>query len=106
MTHAMPRTRLLTARFYNRPLPPGLCYPRRSVPLPDIFNAASYFVDRHLAEGRGGKVAIECGEERVTYGQVAEGVNRFANALKHLGVQPEQRCALMLLDSPAFAYSF
>ncbi len=76
------------------------------MPLPDTFNAATYFVDRHLAEGRGGKVAIECGDERVTYAQVAERVNRFGAALRRLGVQPEQRCALMLLDSPAFAYSF
>ena len=52
------------------------------------------------------KVAIECGDERVTYAQVAERVNRFGAALRRLGVQPEQRCALMLLDSPAFAYSF
>ena len=74
--------------------------------LPDLFNAATYFVDRHLAEGRGGKIAIECGDERVTYGQVAERTNRFANALRRLGLQPEQRIVLLLLDSPAFAYSF
>ena len=74
--------------------------------LPDIFNAATYFVDRHLAEGRGAKVAIECGGERVTYAQVAERTNRFANALRRLGLQPEQRVVLLQLDSPAFAYSF
>ena len=74
--------------------------------LPDIFNATTYFVDRHLAEGRGGKIAIECGDERVTYAQVAERSNRFANALRRLGLQPEQRVVLLLLDSPAFAYSF
>ena len=28
-------------------------------PLPEEFNAASYFVDRHIAEGRAAKVAIE-----------------------------------------------
>ena len=76
------------------------------MPLPETFNAADYFIDRHLAEGRGGKVAIECGDERVTYEQVAERVSRFGAALRHLGIHPEQRCALMLLDSPAFAYSF
>jgi hypothetical protein len=27
--------------------------------LPEEFNAASYFVDRHMAEGRGQRVAIE-----------------------------------------------
>ena len=74
--------------------------------LPDIFNAATYFVDRHLAEGRANKIAIECGDERVTYGQVAERTNRFANGLRRLGLQPEQRIVLLLLDSPAFAYSF
>ena len=74
--------------------------------LPDHFNAATYFVDRHLSEGRGGKIAIEYGDERVTYAQVAERSNRFANAMRGLGLQPEQRVVLLLLDSPAFAYSF
>jgi benzoate-CoA ligase len=77
-----------------------------AVTLPDIFNAATYFVDRNVQEGRGGKVAIECGDQRITYGEVAEGVNRFANALRALGVEPEQRVALILLDSPAFAWCF
>jgi benzoate-CoA ligase len=75
--------------------------------LPDIFNAASYFVDRHVDEGRGDHLAIECGDERVTYRQVAERVNRVAFALRHLlHVQPEQRIALILQDTPAFAYAF
>jgi 4-hydroxybenzoate-CoA ligase len=74
--------------------------------LPDLFNAAVHFVDRHVGEGRGAKVAIECGDERVTYGQIAERVNRFGSALRRLGVQPEQRVALILQDTPAFAYSF
>src|SRR5687767_10103940 len=74
--------------------------------LPETFNAATYFVDRNVDEGRGGSIAIECGGERVTYAQVAERVNRFANALRNLGIQPEQRIVLMQLDTPAFAYSF
>jgi benzoate-CoA ligase len=77
------------------------------VGVPDIFNAATYFVDRNIDEGRGDRVAIECGDERVTYRQVAERVNRAADALRHqLQVQPEQRIALILQDTPAFAYSF
>ena len=74
--------------------------------LPEIFNAASHFVDRNVAEGRGAKVAIECGDERVTYEQIAERVNRFGSALRGLGVEPEQRVALILQDTPAFAYAF
>src|SRR5437763_16361525 len=70
------------------------------------FNVATHVTDRHSPEGRGEKVAFECGEERVTYQQLLERVNRFGNALKKLGVRPEQRVALLLLDTPEFAYCF
>jgi 4-hydroxybenzoate-CoA ligase len=76
------------------------------VTLPEIFNAATHFVDRHLAEGRGPSIAIECGDERVSYQQLAERVNRFGSALRARGIQPEQRVALILQDGPAFAYAF
>jgi benzoate-CoA ligase len=75
-------------------------------PLPEEFNAANYFVDRHIAEGRGQKVAIECGDRQVTYGQLLESVNRIGNALRHLDVRPEERVFLLLLDTPEFAASF
>jgi benzoate-CoA ligase len=74
--------------------------------LPDEFNAASYFVDRHLHEGRGDKVAIECGDTRVTYRELAENVNRVGNALRQLGVRMEERVLMLLLDTPEFAASF
>ena len=48
--------------------------------IPERFNATTYFIDRHLAEGRAAKVAIECGDERVTYGELAERVNRCGSA--------------------------
>src|SRR5437588_13126916 len=75
--------------------------------VPEAFNAATYFVDRHLQEGRGDRTAIECGDQRVTYRQVAEGCNRFGNALRdQLDVRLEERVPLMLLDGPEFAYCF
>ena len=74
--------------------------------VPQVFNAASWFVDRHSEEGRAESVAIECGDERVTYRQLAERVNRCGSALRHLGVRPEERVALLLTDEPAFAYAF
>jgi benzoate-CoA ligase len=75
--------------------------------IPETFNAATHFVDRHLHEGRGGDVAIECGNERVTYAQLAEGVNRFGSSLREtLDVRPEERVLLLLLDGPAFASAF
>jgi benzoate-CoA ligase len=75
--------------------------------LPDVFNAAAYFVDRHVAAGRGAHTAIECGDEQVTYAQVHARVNRVGSALRAgPGVRPEERVALLLQDSPAFVYSF
>src|SRR5258708_28091002 len=74
--------------------------------LPDQFNAAAYFVDRHIAEGRGEKIAIECGDIRVSYRQLFERVNQFGNGLRNLGVRIEERVLLLLLDTPEFAVSF
>ena len=78
-----------------------------SLGIPDTFNAATYFVDRNVGDGLGAKVAIECGSERITYGQVLECVNRFGSALRRcLEVRAEERVLLLLIDGPAFAYSF
>src|SRR5687767_11366769 len=75
--------------------------------VPEAFNAAAHFVDRHAAEGRGAKVAIECGDDRVTYDELIERVNRCGSALRDtLGVQPGERVVLLLLDTPAFAAAF
>ena len=75
--------------------------------IPEIFNAATYFVDRNVERGRGRKVAIECGAERVTYDQLLERVNRFGSALRgQLQVRPEERVLLLLTDGPEFAYAF
>jgi len=75
--------------------------------IPETFNAAAWFVDRNVAEGRGPKVAIECGEQRVSYSELLRNVNRTGNALRtRYGVRPEERVLLLLLDGPSFAYSF
>jgi benzoate-CoA ligase len=75
--------------------------------VPRAFNAAAHFVDRNIAEGRAERIAIECGDERVTYAELLERVNRFGSALRQrLDVRAEERVALLLHDAPAFAYSF
>jgi benzoate-CoA ligase family protein len=76
------------------------------ITLPDTFNVATHFVDRNVQEGRGAKVAVECGDERVTYRQLLENTNRVGNALLALGVRPEERVLLLLYDTPEFLYSF
>jgi benzoate-CoA ligase len=75
--------------------------------MPDLFNAAGYFVDRNVAEGRGSAVAIECGDERVTYRDLLERVNRAGGGLRRrFDLRIEERVALVLLDGPEFIYSF
>ena len=76
------------------------------VSVPDQFNIADYLVDRHVRDGGGGRTAILCGDESVTYAEVAERSNRVGNGLRSLGVRREERVLLLLLDTPAFAYSF
>ncbi len=71
------------------------------------FNAADYFVDRHLREGRGDRIAIECENQRVSYSELSERVNRIGNALlEALQVRMEERVLLLLPDIPEFAYCF
>ena len=82
-------------------------YDKRVISLPDTFNAATWFVDRNVAEGRGAKVAIECGDERVSYGQLADRVNRVGNLLRdRFDVRIEERVVMLVLDGPEFFHTF
>jgi len=73
----------------------------------DVFNAAAYFVDRHVEEGRGAAIAIECGDRRVSYASLHEHVNRTGAALRHeLDVRPEERVLLLMLDTPEMVFAF
>ena len=74
--------------------------------LPDIYNAATTFVDENIAQGRGGKVAIYYQNRKITFQEVFENVNRTGNALKDLGIEIENRVLVILPDSPEFAYCF
>jgi benzoate-CoA ligase family protein len=73
---------------------------------PAGFNAAVPFIDRHLAEGRGGKVAIRCAAGEVTYAELAERVGRCGNALLGLGLKRGDRALLVVKDCPEFFYAF
>ncbi len=74
--------------------------------LPGPFNAAAFFVDRHVAEGRGGRTAFRAGGRTITYAEVADRVAHAAGALREAGLEGEQRALLALNDSPAFAAAF
>ncbi len=109
--HLPPIYRVLYSRpFAQAKLPAFRAHQQEAanllITLPENFNVATHFVDRNVQEGRGAKVAIECGDERVTYQQLLENTNRAGNALLALGVRPEERVLLLLLDTPEFLYSF
>ena len=72
----------------------------------DVFNVAVPFIDRHVAEGRGAKVAIRDAAGDVTYAALAAAVNRAGNALAALGLDPGDRVLMVVKDCPAFFYLF
>ena len=70
------------------------------------FNLASALVDAHLDAGRGDRPAVRFEGATLTYKDVARSVNRAGNALRSLGLEPEQRVALLRTDSPDFVAVF
>src|SRR5262245_59129516 len=76
------------------------------VTIPREYNAAVDLVDRNLRAGRGDKIAVRDDRGAFTYADVAERVNRAGNALRALGVEPEQRVMLCLLDTVDFPACF
>jgi len=69
------------------------------------FNIAQRLLEPNVAQ-RPEKAAIYCGHEKVTYAQVLENVNKFANILAELNVKPTERVMIQLPDSPMFIYAF
>ncbi len=72
-------------------------------------NAAHWFVDRHIAEGRGAKTAFEEaweGGRQLTYGALAEGAGQVADALTRSGISREARAAMFVLDQIEFPQIF
>jgi benzoate-CoA ligase len=76
------------------------------IEIPRDYNAAHDLIERNLAASRAGKTAYIDDQASYTYGELAERVNRCANALVGLGVEREQRVLLCLLDSIDFPAVF
>ena len=71
-----------------------------------IFNVAVPFIDRHLSEGRSEKAAIRTVAGDVTYGELAEQVNRCGNVLREMGLVPGDRLLMIVKDCPEFFFLF
>ena len=66
------------------------------------YNAAVDFVDRNVAEGRGEKTAFIDPSRNLTYGELRDTVARIGPMLARMGIEPENRIALVLLDTVDF----
>jgi benzoate-CoA ligase len=69
------------------------------VDIPRNYNAAADLTERHLAAGRGDKLAYIDDAGSISYRALAERVNRCASALASLGLEQEQRVLIAMLDT-------
>ena len=67
--------------------------------IPREYNAAVDLVGRNLAAGRGAKTAFIDDGGSCTYAELAERVDRAANALRSMNIRQEERIAIAMLDS-------
>jgi benzoate-CoA ligase family protein len=72
----------------------------------DSFNLSAVLLDEHLAAGRGDRPALRYEGATLSYRDVSRLVARAGNALRSLGVDMEDRVALLLPDSPEFVATF
>src|SRR4051794_332986 len=70
--------------------------------MPGGYNAASWLVDRHVSDGRGGRTAVICGGDQYTYERIQRDIWRAQHALTELGVRREERVVMVVNDEPAF----
>ncbi len=66
------------------------------------FNASEYLLDRHVAAGQGGRLALTGVAGDVTYDDLLTRVRGVAAGLRASGLQPEQRVLMCMADSPDF----
>src|ERR1700694_1620783 len=64
--------------------------------IPERLNLGSYVVDRHVEQGRGARVAAWAEGRAYTFAELCALTNRFANALRALGVGRGDRVMLRL----------
>jgi len=81
-------------------------YLRAADSLPFRFNAAEWFIGRHVREGRASSIAIIDDEGSITYGQLDDAVRRFANVLRDAGARHDERIVFIAPDSRWLSIGF
>ncbi len=72
----------------------------------ELFNLAAALLEPHLAAGHGGRPALRYEGDTLTYAEIADLVARTGAGLNKLGVDVEDRVALLLPDAPQFIAAF
>jgi 4-hydroxybenzoate-CoA ligase len=70
------------------------------------YNAAIEFVDRNVESGRGDRIAFRDARSELSYGQLRERSCRVGPALRGLGIRPEERVLMLMLDTVDFPIVF
>lgn len=98
--------------FARDNLPPRESWPRldlaaAGLSYPERLNVVTELVDRHVAEGRGDRLAVIGPSETWSYVQLAETVNRIANVLtRDLGLVPGHRVLLRAANTPMMVATY
>ncbi len=72
-------------------------------------NAAVYFLDRHIDEGRADKAAfleVDGAQRSISYGDLAHKSALFAGALSRADIRRDERMAMIVLDQIEFPIAF
>src|SRR5574341_2199834 len=92
-------------KFYDKGVKPNLEYPSNLV-LPNLLERSAEKFPNHRATVFPGALGHRLYESVLTYRQLDDAANRFANALISLGVKKGDRVAIHLPNSPQFVISF
>jgi acyl-coenzyme A synthetase/AMP-(fatty) acid ligase len=68
----------------------------------EFFNAADYFVDRNIRQGRGHKIAVYTEYRNYTYNDIQKMTNKTANSFRELGLGIDDKIMILMLDVPQF----
>jgi len=74
--------------------------------LPTIFNIAAHFLEGNISQGRSDRIAFYYQNETFTYAQVKQLVQSTAGYFSDLGLESENRIAILLPDTPELAIAF
>jgi len=77
-----------------------------TVEVPRMLNVAVEHIDGPIATGHGPRTAYICDGRQLSYWQLRQQVNQVANVLAELGVEMEQRVAILLPNQPEFVTAF